>query len=118
MEAPSRLFISAAIPMKILPPLFKLSRASASIFGAHVDGTIRAVPGTPAPVRTGLSVTPYLGGAGGIRRGELPVEDKYGVHEVKLPTLATRWFIPQPACITSNPSPAVRGLPLFSGCQA
>jgi len=42
----SPLFISAAIPLKIFPPLFNRYGVGQS-FGTHVDGAIRAVPGTP-----------------------------------------------------------------------
>jgi PKHD-type hydroxylase len=59
LEALSRsaLFISAAIPMKIFPPLFNRYGVGQH-FGTHVDGAIRAVPGTPVRIRTDLSL-PY-----------------------------------------------------------
>ena len=46
LEALSRspLFIAAAIPMKIFPPLFN-RYGIGQHFGTHVDGAIRAVPG-------------------------------------------------------------------------
>jgi len=86
LEALSRsaLFISAAIPMKIFPPLFN-RYGIGQHFGTHVDGAIRAVPGTPVRIRTDLSVTLFLTEPEDYDGGELTVEDKYGVHEVKLP---------------------------------
>jgi PKHD-type hydroxylase len=86
LEALSRsaLFISAAIPMKIFPPLFN-RYSIGQHFGTHVDGAIRAVPGTPVRIRTDLSVTLFLTEPEDYDGGELTVEDKYGVHEVKLP---------------------------------
>ena len=86
LEALSRsaLFISAAIPMKIFPPLFN-RYGIGQHFGTHVDGAIRAVPGTPVRIRTDLSVTLFLTEPEDYDGGELTVEDKYAVHEVKLP---------------------------------
>ena len=86
LEALSRapLFISAAIPLKIFPPLFN-RYVVGQHFGTHVDGAIRAVPGTPVRIRTDLSVTLFLAEPEEYDGGELTVEDHYGMHEVKLP---------------------------------
>jgi PKHD-type hydroxylase len=54
--ARSPLFISAALPLRIFPPLFNRYGVGQS-FGTHVDGAIRAIPGTPIRIRTDLSVT-------------------------------------------------------------
>ena len=78
------LFISAAIPLKIFPPLFNRYGVGQH-FGTHVDGAIRAVPGTPVRIRTDLSVTLFLAEPEEYDGGELTVEDNYGTHEVKLP---------------------------------
>jgi PKHD-type hydroxylase len=85
LEALSRspLFISAAIPLKIFPPLFNRYGVGQS-FGTHVDGAIRAVPGTPVRIRTDLSVTLFLSEPDEYDGGELTVEDRYGTQEVKL----------------------------------
>src|SRR5579864_1089968 len=61
------LFISAALPNRVYPPLFNRYEGGMH-FGSHVDGAIRLVPGHGARVR-----------------GELSIEDTYGVQEVKLP---------------------------------
>jgi len=79
----SPLFISAAIPLKIFPPLFNRYGVGQS-FGTHVDGAIRAVPGTPVRIRTDLSVTLFLSEPDEYDGGELTVEDRYGTQEVKL----------------------------------
>jgi PKHD-type hydroxylase len=86
LEALSRcpLFISASIPLKIFPPLFN-RYGLGQHFGTHVDGAIRAVPGTPVRIRTDLSVTLFLAEPDEYDGGELTVEDNYGTHEVKLP---------------------------------
>jgi PKHD-type hydroxylase len=86
LEALSRcpLFISAAVPLRIFPPLFN-RYGSGQYFGTHVDGAIRAIPGTPVRIRTDLSITLFLSEPEEYDGGELTVEDKYGTHEVKLP---------------------------------
>jgi PKHD-type hydroxylase len=78
------LFVSAAIPLRIFPPLFNRYGVGQS-FGTHVDGAIRAVPGTSVRIRTDLSVTLFLAEPNEYDGGELTVEDKYGTQEVKLP---------------------------------
>src|ERR1700744_3502132 len=40
------LFLSAALPRKIVPPLFNRYEGGET-YGNHVDGAIRSVPGTP-----------------------------------------------------------------------
>lgn len=78
------LFISAAIPQRIFPPLFN-RYGIGQHFGTHVDGAIRAIPGTGIRIRTDLSITLFLAEPEDYDGGELTVEDKYGTHEVKLP---------------------------------
>ncbi len=78
------LFVSAAVPLRIFPPLFN-RYSEGDFFGTHVDGSIRAIPGTATRIRTDLSVTLFLAEPEEYDGGELVVEDKYGTHEVKLP---------------------------------
>ena len=78
------LFISAALPLKVFPPLFNRYDSGQS-FGNHVDNAIRQVPGTPHRIRTDLSATLFLTDPTDYDGGELVVEDTYGVHTVKLP---------------------------------
>ena len=80
----SALFISAALPQTIFPPLFNRYGVGQH-FGTHVDNAIRGIPGTPHRIRTDLSVTLFLAEPGEYDGGELTVEDRYGTHEVKLP---------------------------------
>lgn len=82
--AQSPLFVSAAIPLRIFPPLFNRYGVGQS-FGTHVDGAIRAIPGTPIRIRTDLSVTLFLAEPEEYDGGELTIEDKYGTQDVKLP---------------------------------
>src|SRR5687767_9207697 len=78
------LFISAALPLRVFPPLFNRYQGGQS-FGNHVDNAIRQVPGTPARIRTDLSATLFLADPAEYDGEELTVEDTYGVHSVKLP---------------------------------
>jgi PKHD-type hydroxylase len=78
------LFMAAAVPLKVFPPLFNRYQGGQS-FGTHVDNAIRQVTGTPHRVRTDLSATLFLSQPDEYEGGELLVEDTYGVHQVKLP---------------------------------
>jgi PKHD-type hydroxylase len=78
------LFISAALPNRVYPPLFNRYQGGMH-FGSHVDGAIRVVAGRAQKVRTDISVTVFLTSPDEYEGGELLVEDSYGVHEVKLP---------------------------------
>jgi PKHD-type hydroxylase len=78
------LYVSAALPLRTVPPLFN-SYAGGEHYGAHVDGSIRGVPGSPLPLRTDLSCTLFLADPDDYDGGELVVIDTYGTHEVKLP---------------------------------
>lgn len=78
------LFISAALPLQVFPPLFNRYSGGQS-FGTHVDNAIRQVPGTPHRIRTDLSATLFFVHPDEYDGGELVVEDTYGVQSVKLP---------------------------------
>jgi PKHD-type hydroxylase len=78
------LFISAALPNKVYPPLFNRYEGGMH-FGSHVDGAIRLVPGSGVRVRTDISITLFLTPPDEYDGGELLVEDTFGVQEVKLP---------------------------------
>ena len=77
------LFIAAALPLRVFPPLFNKYEAGQS-FGNHVDNAIRQVAGTGLRIRTDLSATLFLADPDEYDGGELLVEDTYGVHSVKL----------------------------------
>ncbi len=78
------LFISAALPFRVFPPLFNRYEGGQS-FGNHVDNAIRHVTGTGHRIRTDLSATLFFAAPEEYDGGELVVEDTYGVHTVKLP---------------------------------
>ncbi|QIG91355.1 MULTISPECIES: Fe2+-dependent dioxygenase [unclassified Bradyrhizobium] len=79
-------FISAAIPLRIFPPLFNRYAASdGHHFGLHVDNAVRGDKLTGLRIRTDLSVTLFLSEPEDYDGGELVIEDLYGSHEIKLP---------------------------------
>ncbi|WP_321476781.1 Fe2+-dependent dioxygenase [uncultured Paludibaculum sp.] len=80
----SGLFMAAALPAKVFPPLFN-RYAGGQSFGNHVDNAVRQVSGTPHRIRTDLSATLFFTGPEEYEGGELVVEDTYGAHSVKLP---------------------------------
>jgi PKHD-type hydroxylase len=79
----NQLFLAAALPHRIFPPLFNRYSGGQS-FGTHVDNAIRRVQGTPVCVRTDISATLFLAEPEEYDGGELCVEDTYGVKTVKL----------------------------------
>lgn len=81
----SGLFMSAALPKAIFPPLInRYDAAEGHGFGDHVDNAIRFLPDGTGRVRTDLSATVFLSGPDEYDGGELVVEDSYGSHQVKL----------------------------------
>jgi PKHD-type hydroxylase len=99
------LFMSAALPLKVFPPLFNRYQDGQS-FGNHVDNAIRQVPGTPHRVRTDLASTLFFSNPDEYDGGELVVEDTYGVHSVKLPA---GHLILYPASSVHHVRPVTRG---------
>ncbi len=77
-------FQAAALPHKIIPPLFNRYDEHES-FGFHVDNSIRLIRGTSEQLRTDLSCTLFLSEPDEYEGGDLVIEDTYGYHEVKLP---------------------------------
>jgi PKHD-type hydroxylase len=86
LEALNRnaLFLSAALPKRIFPPLFNRYEGEYNTFGDHIDNAIRYCPSTGQRVRTDLSATIFLADPDSYDGGELVIEDTYGQHAVKL----------------------------------
>jgi PKHD-type hydroxylase len=82
--ARSPLFMSAALPLRVFPPMFNRYMGGGH-FGTHVDTAIRANASTGQRIRTDVSATLFLSAPEEYEGGELLVEDTYGVHSVKLP---------------------------------
>ncbi len=76
------LFIAAALPAKVLPPMFN-RYAGGQAFGTHIDNAIR-IKGD-FRMRADLSATLFLEDPNAYDGGELVVEDAFGTHGVKLP---------------------------------
>lgn len=80
------LFMSAALPKRVFPPLFNRYDASDGHgFDNHVDNAIRYLPDRSGRIRTDLSATLFLSDPDSYDGGELIIEDTYGEHSVKLP---------------------------------
>ena len=99
------LFISAALPAKVFPPLFNRYQGGQS-FGTHVDNAIRQVSATGHRIRTDLSATLFLTEPHAYDGGELVIEDTYGTHAVKLPA---GHLILYPATSLHHVTPVTRG---------
>jgi PKHD-type hydroxylase len=99
------LFISAALPQRVFPPLFNRYQGGQS-FGTHVDNAIRQVTGTPHRIRTDLSATLFFAQPDEYDGGELIVEDTYGTHSAKLPA---GHMILYPATSLHHVRPVTRG---------
>jgi PKHD-type hydroxylase len=80
------LFMSAALPQRVFPPLFNRYEATGDHgFDNHVDNAIRYLPDRSGRIRTDLSATLFLSDPESYDGGELIIEDTYGEHAVKLP---------------------------------
>lgn len=78
----NQLFLSAALPLKVVPPLFN-RYAGGQEYGAHIDGAIRPVAGTAIRVRTDLSATLFLTPPEDYDGGELVVDEGAGARSFK-----------------------------------
>lgn len=103
------LFMSAALPLRILPPSFNRYRVGQS-FGTHVDGAVRTLGGGHA-LRTDLSCTLFFSAPEDYDGGELVIEDTYGTKRVKLPAGD---MILYPATSLHHVTPVTRGERLCS----
>jgi PKHD-type hydroxylase len=104
------LFLSAALPSRVFPPLFNRYQGGQS-FGTHVDNAIRQVAATGHRIRTDLSATLFFSHPDEYDGGDLVVEDTYGMHSVKLPA---GHMIVYPATSLHHVRPVTRGSRLAS----
>jgi PKHD-type hydroxylase len=104
------LFITAALPLRVFPPLFNRYQGGQS-FGTHVDNSIRQVTGTPHRIRTDLSATLFFSKPDEYDGGELLVEDTYGTQSVKLPS---GYLILYPSTSLHQVRPVTRGARISS----
>lgn len=80
--ARSGVFMSRALPKRILPPMFN-RYAGGGAFGAHVDNAVRVIPGLGETMRADLSCTVFISAPEDYEGGELVVRDRYGDKRVK-----------------------------------
>jgi len=80
----SPLFVAAALPLKVFPPLFN-RYGGGQKFGTHVDNAVRIQRGTDFRVRSDLSMTVFLEDPAAYDGGELLIEGQFGAQSVKLP---------------------------------
>lgn len=99
------LFTSAALPLKVFPPLFNCYEGGGN-FGMHIDTAVRFTSGPPHRVRTDVSATLFLSAPEEYDGGELVVDDTYGMHKAKLPA---GHMILYPSSSVHQVSPVTRG---------
>lgn len=99
------LFRSAALPLKVFPPLFN-RYTGGQTFGTHVDNAIRTHTASGGRIRTDLSCTLFFSDPDEYDGGELIVEDTYGSKSVKLPAGD---MILYPATSLHHVTPVTRG---------
>ncbi|MFT8711636.1 Fe2+-dependent dioxygenase [Komagataeibacter rhaeticus] len=80
----SPLFNSAALPLRVFPPLFNRYDAGMR-FDTHVDNAIRPLPGTGFRIRTDVSSTLFLSEPDEYDGGELIIQDTYGTQCIRVP---------------------------------
>ena len=76
-------FMSAALPKTVMPPLFSQYESGQS-YGLHVDNALQIHPDTQQWLRTDLSLTLFLNAPEDYEGGELVIVDDYGEHAIKL----------------------------------
>ena len=101
----SAIYSTAVLPLHVLPPMFNRYDEGMT-FGAHVDGSIRVIPGSGQRIRTDVSTTVFLTPPEDYEGGELVVHDTYGEHRVKLPS---GHAVVYPATSLHSVTPVTRG---------
>lgn len=108
--AANALFVSAALPRHIFPPLFN-RYAGGQSFGTHIDNAIRLHRPSGMRIRSDLSATLFLSAPEEYDGGELVVEDLYGLQRIKLPA---GHMVLYPASSLHHVTPVTRGARLAS----
>ena len=103
--AASPLFVAAALPLKVFPPLFN-RYAEGDAFGAHVDTAIRIRRGSDFRIRSDLSATLFLSDPDSYDGGELTITTQFGAQSVKLPA---GQLVLYPASSVHHVTPVTRG---------
>ena len=98
-------FMSAALPLKVFPPLFNRYGQGMG-FGDHIDNSIRYSAATGASYRTDLSCTLFLSDPDDYDGGGLVIQDGLAPRAVKLPAGD---MILYPATTVHRVEPITRG---------
>lgn len=106
----SPLFMAAALPHKLYPPLFNRYEGGGH-FGDHIDNAIRIRRGSDYRVRSDLSATLFLADPDSYDGGGLVVEGMVGEPGVKLPA---GHLILYPATTVHRVLPVTRGARIAS----
>jgi PKHD-type hydroxylase len=78
------MFFTAALPLRILPPLFNRYAGDANHYGLHVDSAMFRPAEGNGYVRADVSATLFLSEPDEYDGGELAIEDTFGSHSIKL----------------------------------
>lgn len=100
------LFVAAALPLKVYPPMFNRYDAGGDRFDTHVDAAIRIRRGSDFRIRSDLSATLFLSDPADYDGGALVIEDQFGTHEAKL---AAGDMLLYPAASLHHVTPVTRG---------
>lgn len=104
--ASNPLYLSAALPLKVLPPRFNRYEGGGT-YGNHIDNALFVIPGTATKVRSDVSTTVFFSQPDEYEGGELVVEDTFGDQRVKL---AAGDAIVYPGTSLHRVNPVTRGV--------
>lgn len=104
------LFISAALPLKVFPPLFNRYEKGQA-FDTHVDNAIRQLRGTNFRIRSDLSATLFFSEPDEYEGGVLTIEGVFGSQEVKL---AAGSMVLYPSSSLHHVTPVISGTRIAS----
>ena len=104
------LFLSAAMPLEVLPPMFNRYQDDQS-YGGHFDAAIMQVPGSQHRLRTDLSATLFISAPDEYDGGELTLEGAHAGQRIKLPAGD---MVIYPASSLHHVQPVTRGVRLAS----
>ncbi|WP_404366170.1 Fe2+-dependent dioxygenase [Sphingomonas sp. MMS24-J45] len=103
--AASPLFVAAALPLKVFPPLFN-RYGEGDGFASHVDNAVRIRRGSDFRIRSDLSATLFLSDPESYDGGELIVQTQFGEQSVKL---TAGQMVLYPASSLHRVAPVTRG---------
>jgi PKHD-type hydroxylase len=104
-------FFSAALPKRVLPPLFNRYGGEQNFYGSHVDQAVRYLPGGTQRVRTDISCTLFLSEPADYDGGELVIDTTFGEQRIKL---AAGDLVVYPGTSVHRVEPVMRGERLAS----